>query len=132
MPAPISTNPKDRIGRLKPPIHLIPPVANVLESQVLDLGARKYGPFNWRAEKVAASVYVSAALRHLLGWFDGEDNDSESGVTHLASVRACMGILMDAQCQGSMVDDRPRKGTAGEWIKRLTKVKPKAKRKGKK
>ena len=36
-------NPKDRVGDTKPPLHLIPPSAEILEAVVMGLGARKYG-----------------------------------------------------------------------------------------
>ncbi|MEX0718037.1 MAG: dATP/dGTP diphosphohydrolase domain-containing protein [Planctomycetaceae bacterium] len=116
-----AANPKDRIGARKPPLHLVPPAAEIAESLVMALGAQKYGPFNWRSARVKASVYVAAARRHLLQWFDGEDDDPESGVSHLAHARACLGILLDALATGQLVDDRPPKGAASELIEKFTK-----------
>lgn len=113
-------NPKDRVGEKKPPLHLIPSAAEIAESLVMALGAKKYGPFNWRGANVKASVYVAAARRHLLQWFDGEDNDAESGTSHLAHARACLGILLDALATGHLVDDRPPKGAASELIEKFT------------
>lgn len=109
-------NPKDRIGETKPPLHLIPPAAEILEAVVMGLGAKKYQPFNWRKSKVRATVYISAARRHLAQWLDGNDDDSESGVSHLAHARACLGILLDAQATGNLVDDRPPPGAAATLI----------------
>ncbi len=116
-------NPKDQIGSRKPPIHLIPPAAEIAESVVMALGAEKYGAANWRSTKVRASVYVAAARRHLLQWFDGEDDDPESGVSHLAHARASLGILLDAIATGNVIDDRPPPGAAAELIERFTKSK---------
>jgi hypothetical protein len=113
-------NPKDRLGQAKPPLHLIPPAAEILEAVVMGLGARKYQPYNWRTSKVRATVYIAAAKRHLAQWLDGESNDPESGVSHLAHARACLGILLDAQATGSMVDDRPAPGAASALIKQHT------------
>lgn len=113
-------NPKDRVGIHKPPLHLIPPAAELLESAVMALGAKKYGAFNWRTANVKASVYVAAARRHLLQWFDGEDIDAESGVSHLAHARACLGILLDAAAIGRLIDDRPPPGASSQLVKRLT------------
>jgi hypothetical protein len=113
-------NPKDRVGVRKPPLHLIPPAAEILESVVMALGARKYGAFNWRTAPIKASVYIAAARRHLLQWFDGQDDDAESGVSHLAHARACLGILLDALAAGCVVDDRPAPGASAELIERLT------------
>jgi hypothetical protein len=113
-------NPKDRIGDSKPPLHLIPPAAEILEAVVMGLGARKYGAFNWRRSRIRATVYIAAAKRHLAQWLDGEDEDPESGVTHLAHARACLGILIDAIATDSVVDDRPPAGAAAELIRSLT------------
>lgn len=113
-------NPKDLIGKSKPQMHLIPPVAEVLTAKVFELGAAKYGPYNWRDHDVQATVYISAARRHLAAWLDGEDDDPESGVTHLAHVASCMAILMDAQRNGKLIDDRPPGGKAAAVIRELT------------
>lgn len=115
-----STNPKRAFGVKKPSAQFIPPVAIIEESAVMALGAAKYGAFNWQDDPVDATTYYSAAIRHLLQWFSGEDTDRESGASHLAHVRACMGIILDAQATGSLIDDRPRCGLAGEAIKRLS------------
>lgn len=71
----------------------------------------KYGFFNYRVANVAASVYVAAALRHLTKWYNGEEADSTTKVPHLASVLACIAILVDAHEQGSLNDDRPPANT---------------------
>jgi hypothetical protein len=113
IPFPVTlANPKDRIGVQKPPLHLIPPAAETLESVVLGLGAKKYGAFNWRTADIRASIYIAATRRHLLQWFDGQDDDPESGVSHLAHARACLGILLDAIATGHLIDDRPPAGVA--------------------
>lgn len=113
-------NPKDLIGITKPQLNLIPASAMILESSVMQLGAAKYGPFNWRENGVKASIYVAACLRHLLAWQDGQNEDPESGKTHLAHARACLGILIDAESLGKLVDDRPPAGQAAALIQKLT------------
>ncbi len=113
-------NPKDRIGDTKPPLHLIPPSAEILEAVVMGLGARKYGPYNWRSSSIRATVYVAAAKRHLAQWLDGQDDDAESGVSHLAHARACLGILLDAQVCQRLIDDRPPTGVAHHLIMQHT------------
>jgi len=117
------TNPKDLLGIRKPNMHLIPPVANVLESIVMAAGAAKYGSYNWREKKVRASIYISAIYRHLAAWMDGENDDLESGVSHIASARACTGILLDAQSCNCLIDDRPPHGMAAATINVLTQEK---------
>jgi hypothetical protein len=119
-PDAVGENPKDRVGQTKPPLHLIPPAAEILEAVVMGLGARKYGEFNWRTSKVRATIYIAAAKRHLAQWLDGQDDDAESGVSHLAHARACLGILLDALATGHLVDDRPLPGAAHALIERHT------------
>ena len=104
------TNPKTIHGERKSPLGLIPLRALQAAAGAHALGAAKYGPWNWREHSVAASVYVNAILRHLKAWQEEEDDDPESGVSHLGHIMACCGILLDAQAQGKLVDDRPRKG----------------------
>jgi len=116
----MSENPKDSIGVTKPNLNLVPPVANIIESVVMGLGAKKYGPYNWRESGVKASIYVAAAQRHLAQWLDGESIDKESGVSHLAHVRACMGIMLDADSIGKLIDDRPPKGASAAVIRENT------------
>lgn len=113
----LSSNPKDAIGRTKVPIHLIPPAASIAMAHVFDLGAKKYGAYNWRDASVAATVYVSAAQRHLAAFMDGEFSDPESGQPHIAHVAACMAILIDAFASGNIVDDRPKAGPAPLMLK---------------
>ncbi len=115
------TNPKDRVGCRKPPLHLIPPAAEIAEAVVMGLGAAKYGPYNWRTETIRATIYIAAARRHLAQWLDGEDDDAESGVSHLAHARATLGILLDAITNEKVIDDRPPPGAASALIAYHTK-----------
>jgi phosphomannomutase len=104
----------------KPPLHLVPPALMIYVSKVMALGARKYGPYNWRDKKVQRTVYLSAALRHILQALDGEDLDTESGQPHEAHAAACMGIILDAQSCNCLIDDRPIKGNAAKLLADLT------------
>jgi hypothetical protein len=103
-------NPKRAHGLKKLPLELIPLVALVQEAAVFGLGAdcpqKAYGRFNWRDAPIDADTYHGAILRHLTLWLSGEDRDAESGVSHLAHVRACCGILLDAMDAGTFVDSR--------------------------
>lgn len=114
------TNPKAGVGRMKPPVGLVPPVAVLNIAQAFRDGAAKYGPYNWRADPVSASTYIDAAYRHLMSWADGEERSDDADVHHLAHAAACLCILLDAQAQGVLVDDRPISGKASETIKAET------------
>jgi hypothetical protein len=115
-----TTNPKDLLGVKKPQLHLVPRSLIIRVAQAMADGARKYGPFNWRTKGVRASIYVDAAERHLGQWFDGEECAKDSGVPHLAHAAACIGILIDAEATGNLVDDRPTPGAASKLIEELT------------
>jgi len=115
-------NPKDIIGTRKPALHLVPQSANILEAVVFGHGAEKYGgAYNWRVKPVRASIYLSAAMRHLAQWLDRQNDDPESGISHLAHARACLAILIDAQTTDSLIDDRPPVGKSAELIQKHTK-----------
>ena len=101
-------NPKDRLGAKKAPLHLIPKAGLIFASKVMELGANKYGPYNWRSNAVKEQVYIDAAMRHLMLAESGEDADPESGQPHYAHVIACMLILLDAGMVGNRIDDRAK------------------------
>lgn len=117
----LGTNPKDLIGVKKPPVDLVPPALIINVAEAMRNGAEKYGPYNWRDNAVQARIYVGAAMRHLLAWLDGEEYTEDSGVHHLAHAAACIGILLDAQATGNLLDNRPTKGATATLIKQLTK-----------
>ena len=122
-------NPKDLIGVKKPPtLSVIPSTALLAQGQAMQNGAEKYGAFNWRQHRVLASIYVDAAMRHLVAWYDGESHAEDSGVHHLGHAMACMGILIDAEELDMLHDDRPgsragdthEEGPAPALIRRMT------------
>lgn len=114
-PAPVTPglDPKGEAGKAKAPLYLLPPEALRQASWAHSLGAKKYGPANWRSNKVKASTYISAMMRHLAAYLDGEDHDAETSahagqpVSHLANVIASANILIDAKKNGTLEDDRP-------------------------
>lgn len=113
-------NPKTRFGVAKPSVTLIPGPALIHCALAFRDGATKYGPANWRVDPVTASTYTDAAFRHLLDYWDGEDRASDSKVLHLAHAMACLAILIDAQEQGTLKDDRPTKGATPRVIEENT------------
>lgn len=117
------TNPKDKLGVLKPRLSLVPPVSTLYEALAMEDGAVKYGPYNWRLKKVKLSIYIDACKRHLDSFWDGEDNAQDSGKPHLAHAKACLGIIIDALETGNLIDDRPAKGTMSALIEKFTKKK---------
>lgn len=69
---------------------------------VLEHGAKKYAPDNWRKVPEPSTRYFDAAMRHLSAWrLDGEI-DEESKLSHLAHAVCCCLFLMyfDDQKEG--------------------------------
>lgn len=113
-------NPKELAGAKKPASWSVMPRWVMLQvGRVMSVGAAKYGAFNYRDSSISASVYQDAMERHLQLWFDGEDTDDETGVSHLASVIASCALLMDAQITGKLNDDRQKTGLVREQLKFL-------------
>ena len=102
-----TANPKDLLGAQKVSLTKLPAIAVAHAAHAMMNGASKYGPYNWRAKKVIASIYIDAAKRHLDQWFEGEEVASDSGVHHLGHGMACLAILLDALTTGNLIDDRP-------------------------
>jgi hypothetical protein len=123
---PDPTNPKDLIGVTKCPLRLVPPALMLECATVMKHGAEKYGPYNWRDQKIRATVYGEAILRHLLAWMDGEDVDPDSGKSHLGHIAAGCGIVIDAEHVGSLIDDRHKSptGYVSKELKKQSSQKP--------
>jgi hypothetical protein len=105
-------NPKTRLGKLKAPLHLVPPSADFWLAMALNDGASKYEPYNWRDESISVSVYYGAMKRHINAYWDGEDIAPDSGVHHLAHAMACCALILDAQPINRLIDDRPTPGSS--------------------
>lgn len=131
-PHALAADPKQVHGVSKPPIGLVPTVALAHEAMAYKLGADKYGPFNWRPAPGtearpthSAMTYLHAALRHIHKVIDREDYDPEAAAHHLGCARASLGIYLDAEATGTLLDDRPPKGKGSEVLEALKReVKP--------
>lgn len=112
------TNPKDAVGIAKASMSCIP--APVLMELAVGMheGALKYGRHNYRVIGVRASVYYDATMRHMMGWWEGEDIDPDSGISHVTKAIASLIVLRDAMMQAKFVDDRPPKSPTG-WLSAL-------------
>jgi len=123
-PAPLGINPKDLLGAKKVNLHLVPAASIIYQALAMEDGAKKYGPYNWRENKVICTIYISAAMRHLQAFLDGEELASDSQKPHLGHALASIGIIVDALETGNLVDDRPKPGAAAALIAKWEK-KPK-------
>ena len=111
-------NPKKAQGMKKVPLHEIPPLAEAHISCAFYDGDLKYGFRNWREKPVDAETYIAATLRHIHAWAEGEEFAEDSGVHHLGHAGACICLLLDAQANGKLIDNRV-KGAFAEVLKQL-------------
>lgn len=115
------TNPKDKIGVAKTPLSTVP-IQVVSEVGVAMLeGACKYGRSNYRVAGVRASVYFDATNRHLARWWEGEDIDPDSGLSHITKAIASLVVLRDAMMNEMCNDDRPPPVKNANWMNDLDK-----------
>lgn len=69
---------------------LLPPVAMFELARVMEHGAKKYAPNNWR--KIPVESHVNHALMHLFAWLAGDRQDQH--LTHVLA-RAAMAVELD-------------------------------------
>lgn len=90
----------------KPDYSLLPKAALDETCRALTFGAdNKYGRHNWRAGLEYSRIYA-AAMRHMTAFNEGEDNDPESGLSHIAHALCCLMFLMSYIKEGNGQDDR--------------------------
>jgi nucleoside 2-deoxyribosyltransferase len=81
----------------KPRFDLIPPRAEREVAKVLEFGARKYDAENWRKVPDAERRYLGAAMRHINALRAGEENDAETGLSHLAHAICCLMFTLEVK-----------------------------------
>lgn len=113
------SNPKDSLGVKKIPFSTVPEEVMGEVALAMLEGALKYGRHNYRVIGIRSSVYYDAARRHLGAWWEGEDIDPHSGLSHITKCIASLVVLRDAMVQGNITDDRPPKSRP--WVDRLNK-----------
>jgi len=89
----------------KAPMNLLSREALEQTAMVMEFGKDKYAAHNWR-KGFAWSRPLSAAMRHLMAFNDGEDKDPESGLSHLAHAACCIMFLLEFEKTHKHLDDR--------------------------
>lgn len=97
----------NKFDKNKTKFSLLHPVALESIAEVFTYGAIKYSDWNW-FNSPTWSKYYDALQRHLNAYWDGEDNDQESNLLHLAHAGCCVIILLVFQLLKISKDDRPR------------------------
>jgi hypothetical protein len=112
-------DPKEKFGSAKPPLIQLPLVAVAHASVAHYDGDLKYGWRNWRDNPVEARTYLNAAMRHLQLWNEGEEYTRDTKVNNLGAVIACCAILLDAQVNGGLIDNRSKSQAACDLLHEL-------------
>ena len=111
------TNPKDAFGIKKASLSCVSSPVLMELGIAMQEGACKYGRHNYRVIGVRGSVYYDASLRHLMSWWEGEDIDPDSGLSHITKAIASLVVLRDAMIQEQFTDDRPPRSKV--WLPKL-------------
>lgn len=107
-------DPKGIAGAKKPGVSCLPMTVVFELGAAMAEGACKYGPFNWRyGAPVVAESYYNATMRHLTAWWEGEDIDPDSGLSHITKAISSLVVLRDAMLQNQLEDDRPPSSGSG-------------------
>lgn len=91
----------------KAPCDLLSPMALLGTARVLEFGAKKYAPNNWR-KGLAWSRIVGAIMRHLFAFMMGEDLDPETGLPHTDHLGCEIMFLQELYHTRKDLDDRYR------------------------
>jgi len=91
----------------KPSMALLPPSALYGIAGVFSYGEQKYHAYNYKSGKgLDWDRPFSACLRHLVAWNEGEEDDRESGKSHLFHAGCCIMMLIDLVENGIGKDTR--------------------------
>lgn len=76
--------------------------------KVYTFGAKKYDARNWE-KGIAYSRVFGALMRHSWAWWNREDTDPETGLSHMvhAAWNALTLVAFILRDQGKQLDDRP-------------------------
>lgn len=89
----------------KPNMCYIPYEALEEIAKVLDYGAIKYSPWNWK-KGISFNRLLSATMRHLGQYNSGQDVDDETKISHLAHAACNLMFLLYFEKHRKDLDDR--------------------------
>lgn len=89
----------------KPDMALLSGPALLEVAKVMTYGKKKYSAHNWRGGFIWSRP-LSACLRHVWSFINGEDNDPETGLSHLAHAMCCLMFVLEFVLTGAGQDDR--------------------------
>lgn len=92
----------------KPDLSLLPREFLDEVAFAMQYGETKYGRYNYTGG-MAWHRIIAASLRHITAFAGGEDNDPESGVSHLGHAGACVLMLCVYYRRNLGTDTREKK-----------------------
>jgi hypothetical protein len=96
-----------RFNKGKPRWSLVPQSALLPMVEVLEFGAQKYAAWNW-TKGLSITEICESMKRHLDAFMEGEDNDKESGISHVGHIQ-CNALFLAWMLQHRPdMDDRWR------------------------
>lgn len=95
----------DRFNEGKPKWSLVPQSSLIPMVQVLEFGAKKYGAYNW-TKGLSIKETCESLKRHLDAFMEGEDIDSDSGLSHIGHIQ-CNALFLSWMMENRKdLDDR--------------------------
>lgn len=91
---------KDDTGKLR--WSLLPLGALEETVRVLTKGAEHYAPWGWESVPQARDRYTDALLRHVVAWRNGQRNDPQWGLHHLAHATCDILFLLSLDLRGEL------------------------------
>lgn len=117
-------NSKDINQGKKPALSLLPPSGVIQVAKVMEDGAVKRSPYNWRDGKVSAMGLIDKILRHAFLLIDRHDLTEDSKLSNMAAIAANALVYLDAEANGNLDDDRPKVGNAQIVMEKHSKQEP--------
>jgi hypothetical protein len=115
----MTTEPAKKNDSTKADLSLIPLVALEQMARAFMFGEKRYGRYNYTAGFDSHRL-IAAAMRHISQWQNGEDQDSESGASHLGHALASLAMLLHTMALGTNKDTRLGKtvpaSTSGQML----------------
>jgi len=114
-------NPKQACGRSKASMSSVPPRVLLELGIGMGEGAIKYGPYNYRESVIVESDYYDALMRHIFAYWEGENIDPDSQMSHITKAICTLVVWRDAMIGDNTEDDRPPASEDG-WMEDLNKI----------
>ena len=96
-----------RFDDKKPRFDLIPTYPMFQLARLFAFGTKKYAERNWE-KGMPWSKVIAPLQRHLCNWMAGEDNDDETGLSHMIHVAWNAMVLVEYERLYRDLDDRTK------------------------